>query len=458
MAERKGRPLSVDSAKNIGNGAEEAWPRERLTSTTDKGETMTQATLPSLPRAGQHAARGSLVFLMTLAVVAAVRVPAWGQSVNDVIWLESNSTAGNSILAFRNTGSGSPTFLGSTPAGGIGVYDKIFALGPFDSDQNLITNPEGTLLFAVNSGSNSIAVFRITSNGGLQAVDGSPFPSAGTDPVSLGLKDDILVVVNKDEDPAQNANLHLPNYTTFRVWPNGTLTPIENSTVPVAYGSSPSQALTASRGSFVFGADFLGGLLQSFRLDEHGRLLQNPPQALPDSLFKGQTVPHGPLGMRTNPYLPILYVDSVFTNQVTVYRYDEKGRLSFVRAVADSGKADCWAIVNHAGTRLYVTNTGDNSISVFDLTDPLNPVEMQHFPLDNTAGGHPFSMVIDSSDQFIYVSGEQDTATATPAANAFHTLKVNADGTLTEPFSPSVLPIFGNVPVRAQGITVFGAN
>jgi hypothetical protein len=30
--------------------------------------------------------------------------------------------------------------------------------------------------------------------------------------------------------------------------------------------------------------------------------------------------------------------------------------------------------------------------------------------------------------------------------------------TLTEPFSPTVLPIGGNVPVRAQGISVFGTK
>jgi 6-phosphogluconolactonase (cycloisomerase 2 family) len=403
---------------------------------------------------------------MALIAIAAVRVPAWGQNVrgrvpargqnvNDTIWLETNSTAGNSILTFRNTGNAIPTFLSSTPAGGIGVFDKTFALGPFDSDQNLITDPSGTLLFAVNSGSNSIAVFRITSNG-LQAVHGSPFPSGGTDPVSVGLKDDILTVVNKDQDPAQNVNLHLPNYTTFRVLPAGTLIPMERSTVPVAYGSSPSQALTASRGSFVFGADFLGGLLQSFRLDGDG-LQQNPPQALPDSLYEGNPVAHGPLGMRTHPNQQILYVDLTSINEVAVYRYDEKGRLSFVTAVADSGAAPCWAIVNHAGTRLYATNTGDNSISVFDLTDPLNPVEIQHFLLDNTTG-HPFSTVIDGSDQFIYVSSEQDAATATPAANAFHTLQVNPDGTLTEPSLPTVLPIVGTAPVRAQGITVVGAD
>jgi hypothetical protein len=31
-------------------------------------------------------------------------------------------------------------------------------------------------------------------------------------------------------------------------------------------------------------------------------------------------------------------------------------------------------------------------------------------------------------------------------------------GTLTEPLSPTVLPIGGNVPVRAQGISVFGTK
>jgi 6-phosphogluconolactonase (cycloisomerase 2 family) len=403
-----------------------------------------------------RSARRSLVFFMALGVLAAARIPAWSAGVSDIIWLETNSTAGNSILAFKNDGSGSPVFLSSTPAGGIGVFDSAFALGPFDSDQNLITDPEGTLLFAVNSGSNSIAVFHITPEG-LQAVHGSPFPSGGTDPVSLGLKDDILTVVNKDQDPAQNANLVQPNYTTFRVLPNGVLIPIEHSTGSVAYGSSPSQALIAFEGPFVFGADFQGGLLQSFRIDEDGRLRQNLPQALPASVFTGLTASHSPLGMRTHPELRILYVNFVFINEVAVYRYNEKGRLSFVRAVPDSGTAPCWAVVNHTGTHLYATNTGDNSISVFDLTDPLNPAEIQHFVMADTTGA-PFSTVIDSSDQFLYVSSEQGSATATPAANAFHTLKVNSDGRLSEPFPPTVLPIGGTVPVQAQGITVVGAN
>jgi hypothetical protein len=402
----------------------------------------------------RHLRRYSASVLSGLATLAAIQAPASSAAPADVIYLESNSTAGNTIFAYNFNFTASPTLLSTTPAGGIGVYDPSFALGPFDSDQNLIEDASGTMLFAVNSGSNTVAVFHIQTDGNLVAVNGSPFPSGGSDPVSLGLTNGVLVVVNKDQDPAQNDNLVQPNYTSLRVLPGGVLVPVPQSTVSVAYGSSPSQALMASEGPFVFGADFLGGLLQSFRLDQQGQLNQNLPQALPDSIFAGLTGGHQPLGMRTHPTLPILYVDITPVSEVAVYSYDENGQPSFVRTVSDSGMAPCWAIVNHAGSRLYATNTGDNSIAVYDLADPLNPVQIQHFLMASTTGA-AFSTVIDHSDSWIYVSSEQSSASATPAANAFHALKVAADGTLTEPFPPTVLPVSGATPVRAQGITVF---
>jgi hypothetical protein len=389
--------------------------------------------------------------------VAALRLCAGSPSA-DTIYLESNSTAGNSIFTYRFNFTSAPVLQTTTPAGGIGVFDPSFALGPFDSDQNLIENPSGTLLFAVNSGSNTIAVLNIHPDGSLSPVNGSPFPSGGSDPVSVGLKGNTLLVVNKDQDPAQAgtaAGAILPNYTTFSVSPGGQLTPVPDSTVSVAVGSSPSQALIASQDSVVFGADFLGGLVQSFSLDPNGALDQNLPQALPNSIFTGLTGGHLPLGMRTHPFLRILYVDITPVSKVAVYTYDPQGHLTFVRAVADPGAAPCWAIVDHAGTHLYVTNTGDNSIEVYSLADPLNPTEVQHFVMDSNNGGAVFSTVIDHSDEWIYVSSEQSASTASLSANAFHTLKIGADGTLSEPFPPTVLPVTSTPPVRVQGITVF---
>lgn len=126
------------------------------------------------------------VFLLTLASIAAARIPPWSASVSDVVYAETNRTAANFILLFNQAGSGSPTFLASTPVGGIGVFDATFGLGAFDSDQNLTVKPARTLLFAVNSGSNSTAVFRIHPDGSLEAIAGSPFASGGGEPVRVG--------------------------------------------------------------------------------------------------------------------------------------------------------------------------------------------------------------------------------------------------------------------------------
>jgi hypothetical protein len=394
----------------------------------------------------------SLAGFLTLSALGISAAPA------DTIYLQSNSTAGNSIFTYTFNFTSAPVLKSSTPAGGIGVFDASFALGPFDSDQNLIENASGTLLFAVNSGSNTIAVFNILPDGSLSPVSGSPFPSGGSDPVSVGLKGDTLVVVNKSQDPSQAgtaAGAVLPNYTTFNVSRNGQLTPVPNSTVSVAVGSSPSQALIGSQFDVVFGADFLGGLLQSFKLDGNGALDQNLPSALPNSIFAGLAGGHLPLGMRTHPFLPILYVDITPVSKVAVYSYDPQGHLSFVRAVDDAGAAPCWAVVDHAGRYLYVTNTGDNSIEVYSLADPLNPTEVQHFVMDSNHGGAVFSTVIDGSDTWLYVSSEQSSSSASVAANAFHTLKIGANGTLSEPFAPTVLPVTSTPPVRVQGITVF---
>ena len=46
-----------------------------------------------------------LVIALTVAIVLWTPALSWGNS-DDVVYVESNSTNGNSILAFRNTGSG----------------------------------------------------------------------------------------------------------------------------------------------------------------------------------------------------------------------------------------------------------------------------------------------------------------------------------------------------------------
>ncbi len=385
---------------------------------------------------------GTLAVLMSLfsAVLLGTFLtnPTYAQATG-VVYVESNIPApnGNSILAYSRDEAGNLTPLPGSPfaTGGAGVGSAQPAAGQFDSDQNVIINPEGTLLFAVNSGSNDIAVFHIRPDGTLVPVDGSPFPSGGVNPVSVGLAGDKLYVVHKSVDSPGDV---LPNYTGFQVTPDGQLTPIPDSTIEVPAGSSPTQALISADNGLLFGADFLSGVLQAFRILGDGRLLQSPntPLPLPDA--------SNPLGLQVHPTQPLLYVGFVSNNELGIYSYDDMGALTFLRTVTNSGVAICWFAVNRAGSCLYSANTGDGSVSAYDLTDPTTPVEIQTVPLRGNAPLLPFQLALDPTEAFLHVVDQ--------GGNALHVLQVNAPGcTLTEvPSSPLALDVPGDT--RPEGV------
>lgn len=399
----------------------------------------------------------NLISIGFLGMYLTYPIYAENTPITGVVYVESNipTPNGNSILAYRRNDAGELIPLPGSPfpAGGAGVGDPDFTTGPFDSDQNIIVNPEGTRLFAVNSGSNSIAVFDILDDGRLVPVEGSPFPSGGVNPVSLGLAGDTLYVVNKNMDPAQDETLSVPNYTGFQVTPEGRLIPIPRSTVEVSDGASPSQALLSPDDRFLFGADFLGPVLQVFLIQSDGRLLQGPntPQRLPDSEFEGTEAPHWPLGLQVHPTQPILYVGFPTVNKLGIYTYDDRGAITFLQTVPNSGAALCWIAINKAGTLLYTTNTGDNSVSVYDLTNPTTPAEIQVVKLSGSGG--PFQAALDPSESFLHVVSQRTNPDApSEEANLLHILQVDAeDGTLTEvPSSPLALPVPDTA--RPQGI------
>lgn len=373
---------------------------------------------------------------------------------NNVVYVESNDpTAGrNSILAYRRDDAGRLTPLAKSPflTGGTGFFDASFKLGPFDSDQNVVIDRQRRLLFAVNSGSNTIAVFHILGDGTLRAVKGSPFSSGGINPVGVGIRGDFLVVVNKDGDPAQPDTADRPGYNVLRIEADGGLIAVPGSQVRLPEGTSPTQPLTTNTGGFVFSSEFpQAGVFDVMRLSASGflRLLATPPVPPPAR----STAPQGPapLGLWAHPKLPYLYAGLTAANQLGVFRWSPAGKLSFVRRVPTAGGAPCWVRVNRAGTRIYVADTATAAISVFDSSRPAAPVEIQTLQLDAT--GFIFQIELDASEQFLYVVGQRATATQPGTANGLHVVRVLGNGTLREvAASPVALPV--PLDSRPQGV------
>ena len=190
----------------------------------------------------------------------------------------------------------------------------------------------------------------------------------------------------------------------------------ETNVAPV--GSSPSQADVSSGARLIFDVQFLGGHLQSFLVAHDGSLIPEDFKAVDTSAGPQ------PLGLWTHPARPILYAGLTSSDQLAVYTFDATGHLSFVRSVPNSGKAICWIRSNATGTRLYTSNTGDSSISVYDSTSPLHPVEIEHLKLKGI--GNPLQLTLDPRGDFLYVL----TQRASPSiplgqGNTLHVLRIN---------------------------------
>lgn len=391
----------------------------------------------------------------------------------------------NAILAYRNDGRGNTTHIPGSPflTGGAGVSTVIDQadlpqFGPLDLDQPIITNPEHTFLFAVNAGSDTIAVFKIVNDGKLEPVSGSPFPSEGKNPVSLGLAGEFLFVVNKNEDPARDMTKTLPNYSGFKVAADGTLTPLPNSKIELPTPNrSPTQALIAEN-RFLFDGDFgnfplatrVGmwgdilkndspSMIRSFRINKDGTLTQNDPLSAPEGEFDGGIDVNGdgkpdPLmfGLQIHPKERILYICYVTNAKLGVYSYDDMGKLSFIRSVPNKGVLICWVLVNTAGNRAYTANNADDSASVYDLSDPQTPEEIEWIRLKGD--GHPYQIALSSDDKFLYIVKHR-TFPETPVGEGsmLNILKVEGDGTLTEvENSPLKLPVPADPFARPMGV------
>ncbi len=425
-------------------------------------------------------------FLAAAALLSSAALPVLAQTAPaDVVYVETNSPSGNAILTFSRSASGGLVPLAGSPfaAGGTGVTDPAFGLNVFSNDTPLIANAAHTLLFAVNEGSNSIAVFNIASNGSLSPVSGSPFASGGYEPASLTLVNDVLTVVNKNTDPAQasvEANAQ-PNYTNFRVAANGALSPIAGSTITAT--TSPSQAVSipTSRynafrflgyGDFdgpnqalTFGADFGAGNLQSLQLKRDATFIQNALTTLPPQLYVGRTFGGGPapalpLGLAVNPNFPLLYVGLVTISDVGVYFFNPQGQLFALNAVPDPAQgADCWLLPNPSGTRLYAVGTGGNTLTTFDIgTDAVNPRVLSVTNLRQSANGRSFEQALSADGRYLYVIGQQDTAAGTVADDTIHVLPIAADGTAQPEIETDNLGTFlPDAPplTRWQGVVAF---
>jgi len=375
---------------------------------------------------------------------------AKGNSLGGTVYVEGNvATPGqNTVLAFRYCNGALPSLLvGRYSTGGSGAAD-LNDSGILDADQQLAVNAGQTLLFAVNQGSDTIAVFHVADDGSLSPVAGSPFSSGGVAPTSVGVSGDILVVANKASDGVRNLSKVAPNYTTFSIGADGSMKPT-GSTFALPAGWSPTQAFVAPGGKLVFGTEE-HGMLRAFQLSPTGDLNQAPgsPFRLADSLFPvHRPQPVWPAGLSASPTQSVLYTGIPNNNSIAAFEYTSTGQLSLIGGTADPNtlapQLPCWSVVSADGRRLYFANAGSGNVSVWNTEmGPRLPHLLQTYQLPG--GGNPWGLRIDPTGKLLFViTPRQIHQVPEGQGQLLHGLRLAADGTIDDVIdgSPVTIPV-----------------
>src|SRR3954470_10940127 len=188
-------------------------------------DALRQGAQPPPPRSRRRLIAPILLVLLVVAAVAVAATrrgnsaPPTDTSYDGTIYIESNQAApnSNSVLAFRyKDGSLRPLSVREYMTGGSGSHD-LSNHGVLDAEQQVVTNADQTLLFAPNAGSDTVAVFHIHDDGSLTPVKGSPFPSHGKAPASVGVSGDTLFVANKAHDGRRSLESEPASYASFHI-------------------------------------------------------------------------------------------------------------------------------------------------------------------------------------------------------------------------------------------------
>lgn len=286
---------------------------------------------------------GVLGYLANKAVAQPTYEFSYRQTKSFVYVITNNTTEENTIAAYaRNPRTGQLYYLDSYPTGGRG---NINALGV--SQSSLVT--DGQYLYTVNPGSDNISVLAIRQDGSLQLI-GSPVPSNGLFPVSLVLNRRVLYVANVGDVKTPS------NYTGFIV-SNGSLQPLEGSTVELNPGDQPGRVLFNNTGDILVGTRIGGSIIDSFRVDSNGRLSRA-------SLLENQV---GAFGAEFSPSPnPFLLVNLSDLPGNATYQVNGQGNLNPVSAVTEQSAQDpCWTVFRKDGAVAWISNFLPSSISIY---------------------------------------------------------------------------------------------
>jgi 6-phosphogluconolactonase (cycloisomerase 2 family) len=300
-------------------------------------------------------AAGAVVGLSAVALPAvagaapAPTLPAFAQGGDHAVFVQTDNTAGNQIVAYHRNADGTLTAAGTYSTGGLGGILNGSAVDHLASQGSLTYDAAHNLLYAVNAGSNTVSVFSVYGD---QLTLRQVINSGGQFPASVAVHGNNVYVLN-----AVSANVQ--GFVSFF----GRLFPLPDSnrslgiTVPSntnQFTNTPGQVAVSPNGTELIVTTKLNNDdIDVFHIGFFGTLSQSPVAT---------SDPGGPFGV-TFDAAGHLVVANTASNSLTTYALEPNGTASAINTVLDGQAATCW--VTGAQGSFFGSNAGSADLSHF---------------------------------------------------------------------------------------------
>jgi len=339
------------------------------------------------------------------------------------VFVQTDNTAGNTIVAYERTGNGGLQQAGSYPTGGSGGILTGSVVDHLASEGSLAYDSQAGLLYAVNAGSNTITVFHVRGD---QLIRSQVISSGGQFPVSIAVHGNQVYVLNALGGGSVAGFVQLGGY----------LLPVPSWNRALGLGTNTATVFTGTPGQVAFTPDGrqlvvttkgAANTVDVFRATPFGPSAAPVITSLPGSV---------PFGITFDAY-GHLAVAEAGTNTVATFSIAADGQLTQLASAPTGQKATCWITAAPGGT-LYASNAGSATESGL-RTQPDGGVTV----LGATATDAGTVDAAASSDgQYLYVQ-----ASGPGNVDAY---RINPDGSLTETASVTVPGAAGAEGIVAQ--------
>ena len=333
------------------------------------------------------AAAGAAIAALCFPAVAGAGQFHGPDGFGAAVFVQTNDTSGNQIVAYQQSGRGGLREVGRTDTGGRGLALGGAAVDDLASQGGLAYDQSDGLLVGVNGGSGTISVFHTFGTWvGFRRV----VSSGGTIPVSVAVRGNLIYVLN-----AGGAGEVQGFYAD-------TLTPIPGSARSLGltpgltpqFLNTPGQiGFTPNGRQLVVTTKANGSDIDVFNVTIFGGLSGGPTVN-----SSATPVPFGFTFDRSGD----LVVTEAGTSAVTTYAVNDNGRVIERGSVTDGLAALCW--VANAGNRFfYGSNAGSATVSSYTIGAQGQPAEVGTTATD--AGPIDLAAAPDGSALFVETGG-----------------------------------------------------